>query len=1223
MRKHLIRILNLVYQFLARVLDSLKENSSKIKFNSLSPTAEVENSEIYHEALNWALENREAEDIKNIAITGYYGSGKSSVIKSFINKNRHRYKFLPLSLATFKDENNSSDPEQSIKEIEESILQQIFYKVPDEKIPDSRFSKISSRTFLKYIVFSAPIVLFLLCLLLFYIPSFNTSLGWNLSQQQIVYGFIISGSISVFLILWKLKDLTLSKFSVKNLEVDLAEKNNDLSVLNTYIDEIIYFFKRTKYQIVVIEDIDRFETTEIFTKLREINLILNNSEITKNLHIVFIYAIKDDQFQNKKDRTKFFDFILPVIPVINLNNSIDKILKIRDNYELGISNKLVKELAIYIDDMRLLLNIFNEFLIYFNQIKDVSSDRLFAMVIYKNLLPDDFALLAQGEGLLYAIFDKKKSIVENKVQDFEDRIEKIEDKNTKIEQHSIKSVEELRSIYLLEYIKSLSDKHNHDFQTFIKDDIKLSIEEMKQDENFKLLVENQILYVSSRFGAKRFDIRFEEIEKKVDKNTAYKDREELILKKLNNQIEINNRQIAEIELNIIDLSKSNLNEIISDPIIEDTLKDYFLTNPESEYHSKNTENELKGLLKQKLPLLQSLILNGFIDEDYFMYISIFYEERLTRKDFQYIQNVKNLKKSEYDYNLTKVSEVVEFLSPRNLESDFIYNRDLTNYLLSSKDHSEEGKILLDAISKCNEQALDFISYFVKNTSYQKEFIQEITKRNPTIWDEIESSKLDTISVQLLYELILKYTELNTLLNHIEKSSLEATILNDEKFLYRIDNNEKIKKIISNSGIKLEMINFEETDKDLLHFIYHNNHYAFKKSILIGFYRIQSKNIESDFLLRPYSIISQDPELVDMYNYIQSNLNRYVVDIPLRVSENVSEEELYYIELLNSEEVTFDNKVSLINKQKTIVSTPSKVEDINLVELLVKELKILPTWENVDFLSREFSEKTEVTKIPKQVAEYLSVEENSQTLKKSPVNPEKLSIENFETLLINRVDIPDLRYEDLIVNFKAQDKIDTKGLETSKIEILIKRGKMLLSEENLIELRKRNSELVIDLLVKWKDEFLLEVDEYKLTPEELKYVLKSSNFNPVEKSNVLESQKEVNLDEELMVLVANLILDEKQFSAPLSIIFKLTSVNLKIDRSIKLFNKISGKFSNDQIKEFLGNLQDPFYKLADSKSRPPIPKDEETTKMLEILESKGIISSKKQEGQKYRVYKPGT
>jgi hypothetical protein len=42
--------------------------------------------------------------------------------------------------------------------------------------------------------------------------------------------------------------------------------------------------------------------------------------------ITFIYAIRDDMFKDT-DRTKFFDYITTVIPVINYSNSKEKLTK--------------------------------------------------------------------------------------------------------------------------------------------------------------------------------------------------------------------------------------------------------------------------------------------------------------------------------------------------------------------------------------------------------------------------------------------------------------------------------------------------------------------------------------------------------------------------------------------------------------------------------------------------------------------------------------------------------------------------------------------------------------------------------------------------------------------------------------------------------------------------------------------------------------------------------
>lgn len=75
-----------------------------LPFHSLSPKIDKESHKDYCNALEWAVLNREKEDIRNIALTGSYGSGKSSILKTFEDRKIKDLEFLKISLATFKEE---------------------------------------------------------------------------------------------------------------------------------------------------------------------------------------------------------------------------------------------------------------------------------------------------------------------------------------------------------------------------------------------------------------------------------------------------------------------------------------------------------------------------------------------------------------------------------------------------------------------------------------------------------------------------------------------------------------------------------------------------------------------------------------------------------------------------------------------------------------------------------------------------------------------------------------------------------------------------------------------------------------------------------------------------------------------------------------------------------------------------------------------------------------
>lgn len=84
----------------------------KNKFKALSPIIEDElqmnKLKHYFEALDYALDDKENR-IKNIVVTRDYGSGKSTVIKSYIHNRKLSNKTVTIYFAAFnlqKDQNH-------------------------------------------------------------------------------------------------------------------------------------------------------------------------------------------------------------------------------------------------------------------------------------------------------------------------------------------------------------------------------------------------------------------------------------------------------------------------------------------------------------------------------------------------------------------------------------------------------------------------------------------------------------------------------------------------------------------------------------------------------------------------------------------------------------------------------------------------------------------------------------------------------------------------------------------------------------------------------------------------------------------------------------------------------------------------------------------------------------------------------------------------------------
>ena len=158
-----------------------KETNKNIKFHSLAPTDNAENSGIYLSALDWAIKE---PNIRNIAVTGNYGSGKSSILNTYQKKSKNKKRFLNISLATFDQKDYQKDDNL----IEKSILQQLFYKEKINKTPFSRFKKINnlnSKLWLKIIA----MILLIFSIIWIINPSIFSNVK-NFIADKFSYNFI-------------------------------------------------------------------------------------------------------------------------------------------------------------------------------------------------------------------------------------------------------------------------------------------------------------------------------------------------------------------------------------------------------------------------------------------------------------------------------------------------------------------------------------------------------------------------------------------------------------------------------------------------------------------------------------------------------------------------------------------------------------------------------------------------------------------------------------------------------------------------------------------------------------------------------------------------------------------------------------------------------------------------------------------------------------------------
>lgn len=309
------------------------------------------------------------------------------------------------------------------------------------------------------------------------IPS--ESLRYFLSISTNPYSALISGFIAfsflcclLFRVIQAQKNRNIfKKLSWQGNEIEIFEESDE-SYFDKYLNEVLYLFENLDADVIVFEDLDRHEADKIFERLREVNTLVNLKRKNKKKRVLrFFYLLRDDIFDSK-DRTKFFDFIIPVVPVVDSSNSYNQFISHlnRNNLFEKFDKNFLQGVSLYVDDMRMLKNVCNEFLVYYSRLNTIELclNKMLAMIVYKNLFPRDFSELQLGRGFVYAVFSNKENFISGRVKSIQEKLEKKKDEITALNSETLETIQELeyikekeRQVYLREHITIISKGKPH------------------------------------------------------------------------------------------------------------------------------------------------------------------------------------------------------------------------------------------------------------------------------------------------------------------------------------------------------------------------------------------------------------------------------------------------------------------------------------------------------------------------------------------------------------------------------------------------------------------------------------------------------------------------------------------------------------------------------------------------------------------------------------------
>ena len=778
-----------------------KPEEGKIVFQYNSPVSEPESYSQYIEVLKEAIDK---PDICNIGVVSPYGSGKSSLIQSFLHKNKDiKNSTNIISLASFPESisitksnknggnkvkggskqnsgsdngdleqsysgNNDPASEQIIDEfnmendihsnvyqnrIEKSILEQIIYRNKPRLCTKSRLENNHKR-YKRNIIFSLFIALSLASLVIAFL-TIKEILFINSEFVRVVFCIlpVIFISLTIF---WFLNTSKFSRISLKDVELEFDDSNRE-SILNTYIDEIITYCQESGVHYFIFEDIDRFKCIDIFLKLREINKLINDSGAIEN-KVVFIYCVKEEVFKTIEDRAKFFDFLISIVPVYNPDIGHTVVTKaINGNAEHAINEDELMELTNYVSDIRVLHNIINDYFIYKSQlpIKKECNVKLFAMMIYKNLCFNDFSLLQIHKGKLFEIFEthKHKSIeslyqsYEKEINDLEVKLEQLDGTNSFKEEYK-KMNERINGIL------SVYGKNSPGIPRSYLENISCS-SYGKDDIGYYLKVTVSTPYYSSQVGYK--NLSSEEFRPYLDGKTPFELQQDLLEKNASYYKKLVSDKKFELE----SLRNISLQKIIEAHSFDESLF--------------NIENNGK--------FVKFVLTNGYIDETYYKYTG----RPDTALDNEFYESVLRNEKTNFEKNVQNPSALLLKISKARFASHSVLNCSLIDALLVSEKSEEKINSFIEYVSSGTTECVEFLSNYFIHGSETNVLLKLLKKQGYiSLFSDLKSfNDIDDKSLVYLTIALIDANDKYALLSYFNKNeSIKEFLENDSNLIER-------------------------------------------------------------------------------------------------------------------------------------------------------------------------------------------------------------------------------------------------------------------------------------------------------------------------------------------------------------------------------------------------------------------------------------------------------
>lgn len=854
----------------------------------------------------------------------------------------------------------------------------------------------------------------------------------------------------------------------------------------------------------------------------------------------------------------------------------------RLDLEKRLDRQFLREVSRYLNDLRLIQNIFNEYAIYIANLETdgenlLDANKLLAILIYKNFYPRDFEHLHRGIGNLATILnyqDKLIALGENRCRA---ELTDLEEKLEAAELQTPSDLRELRQIYAMALIEKIP--LNFYRVSLTNSGPWIASPNLVDHDSFQEFIEASYLLCHHFNNGQQRQLDNSKLQSEVHSQKSYTQREEEIEHKASNNKNEMLRKIHNLKLEIAKLRTTRLKELLR--LNANHMHDIFET------FGENGE------------LARFLVLEGYIDDTYYQYTSLFHSGRLSPHDNKFLIQIRAFITPEPDFSIDNPKEVIAAMRDEDFRQSYTLNIKLVDALLSNPSrYADQTQKFFEYLSSEFDSCEDFFASYYTNGHHVDALVSKLANEWKGLVPSVIASPNNISHVsQLIKNLpeasLVKIAEDFGELRDFTSKSLPEILIN----LGKIE-----PQRIACLGVEVEDLAAIKEHPEIVRFMFKKE--LFKLSISNLEYIYQTIFGEAD--LKPMQVKNfttiRSLDNAVLMKRVMRDFETYFADVLLGLDENCEEEAPAILSIIQHETINQDKLRSFLIRQTTSLPTLKGVPKKSL-EMLFELNIIEPSWANcLDFIKEEEFKANSLT-------QYLDQDVVRSVILQQPIpnEPDFLQLRQF---LLNANSLTDIAYRKYIQALPKPFKMPPEELEPCKLRILIDEEKITFSEQSF-DAFIDNRDLQVLFVANNINAYLENTDSFDLDDDFLEDLLRSEIDDEAKICIVqLMNLKELVGLPDRAALIGPIIqkTNIELFNFESDIVKSLIENSEPIETQVSLLNQTHKHLDDNEVFEILAKLPKPFSDIQIGHKTPKLDNNPENLKLVEWLDTRNIISS---------------